>query len=244
MDAGHILIIVTIALYSLGSVGVLLWFWWRVRPKLPSALATGIVVVFAFFVVFSIELILAFAIAPTERTTAIPIKQAFKISITEETVKILIVSLGLFIARDDSHWTDTKLTLALIAGLVFGVSEGIVYAANRHYAPLNLVILFTTRTYHAVLTVTLMAGLILVLKGRKLTGALIAASPYLTHAFFDYFVSLRNYVGASVMLILTFALFLAGVYLLLPAIEEEKRTREKFRHEATVNIEDHWLKKM
>ena len=168
----------------------------------------------------------------------------FEISITEETIKILIVALGLFIAREDSTWTDTKLTLALIAGLVFGIAEGFGYIFNGSYSHLGEIVLFLSRMFHPVLTVTLMAGLILLVKGRKLPGVLIAVSPYFTHAFIDYSLSIENYIGVSVVFIASFVMFLAGIYLLLPVIDEEKNTRAKFQREATVNIEDHWLKKL
>ena len=231
-------------LHAAGSTGMVLWFLFRVRPKFPSALATGIVVVFAIMVVLFIDLIIEFAMAPLTGGVNTSLGYMFEISVTEETLKILIVFLGIFIAREDSTWTDTRLTLALIAGIVFGIVEGLGYVFNYNYTPVETLILFATRMHHAVLTVALMAGILLITKGRKLAGTVIAVSPYLIHAFFDYFVSIRNYTGTSLMLIASFVMFFAGIRLLLPVIEEEKRARERFEREATIGIEEHWLKKM
>ncbi|NJE53867.1 PrsW family glutamic-type intramembrane protease [Thermococcus sp. 21S9] len=231
-------------LYAVGSIGMVLWFLVKVRPKFPSVLATVIVVFFGVMVVLFIDLILEFAMAPLTGGVDASLGYMFKISITEETMKILIVFLGIFIAREESTWTDTKLTLALIAGIVFGIVEGLGYVFNYNYTPVGTLILFATRLHHAILTATLMAGILLITKGRKLEGAVIAVSPYLVHAFFDYFVSVRNYVGTSLMVIVSFVMFFAGIRLLLPVIKEEKRTRERFQREATVSIKDNWFNKM
>ena len=244
MGTGNIMYYVFLFTYTLGPTLVLLWFLAKVRPKFPSALSTTIVVFFAILGVLTVDLILSFAMAPFAHPRPFSIVRGFKISILEETIKIVGAALGIFIAKEESNWADTKLTLAFLSGLVFGIIEGLSYIANFSYSPLGMLILFLSRLTHPVMTVTLMAGLILLAKGRKLAGALIALEPYLVHAFFDYYIAHRSTPTASVILIVELVTFVVGVYILIPIIDGEKKTRSRFTREATVSINDHWLKKM
>ena len=66
----------------------------------------------------------------------------------------------------------------------------------------------------------------------------------MTHALLDYYIHLKSYPATSVVLIVELLVFVAGVYLLIPVITEEKRTRAEFQREATVSLNDHWLNKM
>ncbi len=107
-----------------------------------------------------------------------------------------------------------------------------------------MLILFLSRMIYLVMTVTLMAGLLLLAKGRKLAGVLIVPAFYVMHALPDYYIHLNSYSAISLVLIVELLVFVAGVYLLIPVITEEKRMRAEFRREATVSLNDHWLDKM
>ena len=222
---------------------MLLWFLIKVKPKFPSGLSTAIVVFFSLLSVFTVDLILGFAMAPLTRHNAISISYASEISLLEETVKIVSAILGILIAKEDSTWTDTRLTLAFLSGITFGLAEFSVYLANFKYTAGGMLILFLSRMIHPVMTVTIIAGLLLLAKGRKLAGVLILPASYVTHALLDYYIHLKSYPLAFLVLTVELLAFVAGVYLLIPVITEEKRTRAEFRREATVNLSDHWLNK-
>ncbi len=230
--------------YSFGPLIVLSWFLIKVRPKFPSALSIALIVVFSTMVILFVDTILEFSIMPLNGLKAISIGQGFKISIIEETMKILGAILGILIAREESAWTDTKLTLALFSGLIFGIFEWESYVSNKEYTPLGATILFLSRLIPPVYTITLMAGIILLIRGKRALGALIAVSPYVTHALYDHYLSMKSYLGAYAFHIVTLGTFVVGIYILLPIIREEQRTRTRFKEEATLNIEEHWLKKL
>ena len=233
-----------VLVYTLGPVLVLLWFLARIKPKFPSGLSTAIVVFFSLLSVFTVDFILGFAMAPLKPHETVSIVYASKVSLLEETVKIVSALLGILIAKEDSTWTDTRLTLAFLSGLTFGLAEFSVYLANFKYTALGTLVLFLSRMIHPVMTVTLMAGLLLLAKGRKLAGVLIVPIPYVMHALLDYYIPLKSYPATSLVIIVELLVFVAGVYLLIPVIAEEKRARAEFRREATVSLSDHWLNKM
>ncbi len=66
----------------------------------------------------------------------------------------------------------------------------------------------------------------------------------MTHALLDYYIHLKSYPLAFLVLTVELLAFVAGVYLLILVITEEKRTRAEFRREATVSLNDHRLNKM
>jgi len=233
-----------VLLYTLGPTLVLLWFLLRVKPKFPSGLSSAIVVFFSILSIFTVDLILGFAMAPLTHDKTVSLVYYSKVSLLEETVKIVSAILGILIAREDSAWTDTRLTLAFLSGLTFGLAEFSVYLANFKYTAVGMLVLFLSRMIHPVMTVTIMAGLLLILKGRKLAGVVIAPIPYATHALLDYFILLKSYSAASLDLIFQLLVFIAGIYLLRPVISSEKRARAEFHREATVSLENHWLNKI
>jgi len=236
--------ILYILAYSLGPLIVLSWFFIKARPKFPSALSIALIVVFSTMIVFFIDAILEFSIMPLNSSKAISIGQGFKISIIEETMKILGAILGILVAREDSTWTDTKLTLALFSGLIFGIFEWGTYISNEEYTLLGVTILFLSRLIHPVYTITLMAGLIFFIRGKRVLGAVIAVAPYVTHALYDHYISTRLYFIAYAFHIVALGTFVVGIYLLLPTINEEQRRRTRFKEKATLNIKEHWLKKL
>jgi len=244
MGAEGILYYFLVFLYAFGPLIVLLWFLVKVKPKFPSGLSTAIVVFFSLLSVFTVDLILGFAMAPLKPHETVSIVYASKVSLLEETVKIVSAILGILIAKEESTWTDTRLTLAFLSGITFGLAEFSVYLANFKYTASGMLILFLSRMIHPVMTVTIMAGLLLLAKGRKLAGVAIAPIPYVTHALLDYYIHLKSYSATSLVLIVELLAFVAGVYLLIPVITEEKRTRAEFQREATVSLNDHWLNKM
>ena len=230
--------------YSIGPFLVLSWFLIKVKPKFPSGLSMTIVVFFSILTVFTIDSILGFAMTPLTHHKTISLTYYSKVSILEETTKIVVALLGILIAKEDSSWTDTKLTLAFLSGLTFGVSECAIYLANFKFTTWGTLTLFFTRLIHPVMTITLMAGLLLIVNDRKLPGVIITPLPYVTHALLDYSIVMKEYFLASVVIIVTLLAFVVGIYLLLPIIREEQRTRTRFKEEATLNIEEHWLKKL
>jgi len=235
------------ALFTAGPLAAILWFLLKVRPKFPSMLSVGLVVFFGALVFLFVNSIIEFSFSPltNPNATAISIGYGFEISLTEETLKLLVAALGVFIAKEESAWTDIRLSLAFLSGLTFGVWEGINHSLVYEYpSTWELLSMWLSRAIHPLMTPTLMAGIILVLKGRKLEGALIGSSPYVTHALLDHYLSLGNYVISCVLLLLAIAAFVVAVYLLLPAVREEKERRTKFQREATVSVKDHWLMKI
>ncbi len=67
-----------VLVYTLGPVLVLLWFLARIKPKFPSGLSTAIVVFFSLLSVFTVDLILGFAMAPLKPHETVSIVYASK----------------------------------------------------------------------------------------------------------------------------------------------------------------------
>ena len=66
MGAEGILYYFLVFLYVFGPLIVLLWFLVKVKPKFPSGLSTAIAVFFSLLSVFTVDLILGFAMAPVK----------------------------------------------------------------------------------------------------------------------------------------------------------------------------------
>ena len=65
---------------------VLLWFLAKIKPKFPSGLSTTLVVFFPLLSVFTVDLVLGFAMAPLTHHKTVSLVYYSKVSLLEETL--------------------------------------------------------------------------------------------------------------------------------------------------------------
>jgi RsiW-degrading membrane proteinase PrsW (M82 family) len=232
--------------YAFLTTLAVLWFLVRVRPKFPSGIAAGFVVFLGLILTLGVLTILEFAIAPmgSGHRAAITIGYDLKISLIEETIKLSAVVLALLIARDDARSVNSKLSLAFLSGITFGIIEALFYLSRASYSPVNALLLFLSRMAHPVFTITLVSGLVLIQKRRLIEGGLAVGYTYLSHAFLDYYIPTRSFYKASGVILLELAAFIGVIYLLMPDIKSEKKQREEAIKKATVDLSEHWLNRI
>ncbi len=246
----NLLRLVEYAVFLGGPVIVLGWFLIKVRPKFPSFLPLGIVAFMALLSFLTVNLILNFAIAPLSQLLnpsedySFTLGYAFQISLLEESVKFFSAVVGILLVREETRWTDVKLSMAFVAGLVFGMFEWVNHVLVLHLSGIRVLVELLSRLTHPIMTTSIMAGVLLVLNRKRAAGFLVLLYPFVGHALLDYFITHGEILREVVVGFLFLVDFVVGVYLLLPAISSEKERRGKLEAESKVSLGDNWLMKL
>ncbi len=242
--------LVEYAVFLGGPVIVLGWFLIKVRPKFPSLLPLGIVGFLALLSFLTVNLILNFAIAPLSQLLnpsedySFSPGYAFQISLLEESVKFFSAVIGILLVREETRWTDVKLSMAFVAGLVFGMFEWVNHVLVLNLSGIRVLVELLSRLTHPIMTTAIMAGVLLVLNRKRVAGFLVLLYPFVGHALLDYFITHEETLMEIVAGFLLLLDFVAGVYLLLPMISSEKGRRRKFEAESKASLGDNWLMKL
>ncbi len=246
----NLLQLVEYAVFLGGPVIVLGWFLIKVRPKFPSLLPLGIVGFLALLSFLTVNLILNFAIAPLSQLLnpskdySFSLGYAFQISLLEESVKFFSAVIGILLVREETRWTDVKLSMAFVAGLVFGMFEWVNHVLVLNLSGIRVFVELLSRLTHPIMTVGIMAGVLLLLNRKRVAGFLVLLYPFLGHALLDYFITHEETLMEIVVGFLLLLDFVAGVYLLLPVISSEKERRRKFESESKASLGDNWIMKL